>query len=109
VLLILDERLSGFRLAYGGAQECFGIMPDLITYGENIGGGLPLGAVAGRCDALESLAFNRAQPHAAAERSFSGNVLSIAAGAATLEALMAQKTTLYPTLEDLGRALADDF
>lgn len=109
VLLILDERLSGFRLAYGGAQERFGIMPDLVTYGENIGGGLPLGAVAGRSDTLESLAFNRAHPQAAAERSFSGNVLSIAAGAATLETLIAQKTTLYPALEDMGRTLAQGF
>src|SRR5262249_14177712 len=50
VLLIFDETVTGFRLAYGGAQEYYGVRPDLSTYGKALGGGYPIGAVAGRAD-----------------------------------------------------------
>ena len=52
VLLIFDEVVTGFRLAYGGAQEYFGVVPDLATYAKAIGGGYPLAAVAGRRDLI---------------------------------------------------------
>ncbi len=107
VLLILDERLSGFRLAYGGAQERLGAIADLVAYGEIVGGGLPLGAVAGRADVIGLLAD--AEERAAAERGAAGNMLAIAAGAATLTHLAARRATLYPSLEEKSRLLAESF
>jgi glutamate-1-semialdehyde-2,1-aminomutase len=55
ILLIFDEVISGFRLGYGGGQEYFGVTPDMATYGKVIGGGLPVGAVAGTVDAMQPL------------------------------------------------------
>ncbi len=100
VLLILDERATGFRLAYGGAQEIFGLIPDLVVYGKAIGGGLPLGAVAGRSDVMAALRTN--QPQVV-------NPLSVTAGTATLDYLFANRATLYPALNDAGRGLAEHF
>lgn len=108
VLLILDERLTGFRLSYGGAQERFSVMPDLAVYGEVIGGGLPLGAVAGRADILSHMA-GREMPGRAGTEGASGNILSIAAGTAALNHLAARRGTLYPALDEKGRLLADAF
>jgi glutamate-1-semialdehyde aminotransferase len=107
VLLILDERHTGFRLAFGGAQERLGLFADLVVYGENIGGGLPLGAVAGRADVLSE--FARRESVARDARPTGGNILSLAAGAATLEHLAARRATLYPALEEKGRLLAESF
>lgn len=109
ILLIFDERLTGFRLAYGGAQEHFGVMADLVAYGENIGGGLPLGAVAGRADALGSLAGRESQVRTLTERETNGSILSIAAGAATLDHLSTRRSALYPALSEKGRLLAETF
>ncbi len=53
LLLIFDEVVTGFRLAYGGAQEYYGVTPDLAAYGKGLGGGYPIGAIAGRADILE--------------------------------------------------------
>lgn len=109
VLLILDERLTGFRLAYGGAQERFGVMPDLVAYGEVIGGGLPLGAVAGRADILSHMAAREAPGCTGTDAGASGNILSVAAGTAALTHLAARRGTLYPTLDEKGRLLAEAF
>ena len=107
VLLILDERHTGFRLAFGGAQERLGLLADLVVYGENIGGGLPLGAVAGRADVLSE--FARRESVARDARPTGGNILGLAAGAATLEHLAARRATVYPALEEKGRLLAESF
>lgn len=109
ILLILDERLTGFRLAYGGAQERFGVMADLVAYGENIGGGLPLGAVAGRADIIATIAGRETYARPATERGPSANMLSIAAGAATLSHLTARRGTLYPALDEKSRLLSESF
>jgi glutamate-1-semialdehyde 2,1-aminomutase len=109
VLLILDERLTGFRLAYGGAQERFGVMPDLATYGEIVGGGLPLGAVAGRADVLAHIAGRETRGRGTVDGGASGNILSIAAGTAALGQLAARRGTLYPALDEKTRLLADAF
>jgi glutamate-1-semialdehyde 2,1-aminomutase len=92
VLLIFDEVISGFRLAYGGAQERFGITPDIATYGKVMGGGLPAGAVAGSADALQPLvstgnALQDLGTKVLIIGTFSGNPLSASAGAAVLEYL----------------------
>jgi len=83
-LLIFDEVMTGFRLAPGGAQERFGIKPDLTTLGKIIGGGLPVGAFGGRADIMDLLAPLGPVYQAG---TLSGNPLAMAAGIAALEAL----------------------
>ena len=92
VLLIFDEVISGFRLAYGGAQEYYGIMPDIATYGKIIGGGLPVGAVAGTVDAMEPIITTGDPVQDLADKlltigTFSGNPLTMTSGRAVLEHL----------------------
>ena len=91
-LLIFDEVMTGFRLAPGGAQERFGITPDLSTFGKIIGGGLPVGAFGGRADIMDYLAPLGPVYQAG---TLSGNPLAMAAGIAALEELGA---TLTPAL-----------
>jgi glutamate-1-semialdehyde 2,1-aminomutase len=83
-LLIFDEVMTGFRLALGGAQERFGIKPDLTCFGKIIGGGLPVGAFGGRADIMDCLAPLGPVYQAG---TLSGNPLAMAAGIAALEAL----------------------
>jgi len=83
-LLILDEVISGFRVARGGAQELYGIQADLTTLGKIIGGGLPVGAFGGRTEIMDMLAPNGPVYQAG---TLSGNPLAMAAGIATLEEL----------------------
>lgn len=99
-VLIFDEVMTGFRLARGGAQERFGITPDLTCFGKIIGGGLPVGAFGGRRDIMECLA-PRGPVYQAG--TLSGNPLALAAGIAALE-LLAQPE-VYSTLEQLGLQL----
>ncbi|MCX8090013.1 MAG: glutamate-1-semialdehyde 2,1-aminomutase [Verrucomicrobiae bacterium] len=83
-LLIFDEVMTGFRLAPGGAQERFGVRPDLTTLGKIIGGGLPVGAVGGRAEVMDFLAPLGPVYQAG---TLSGNPLAMAAGIATIEEL----------------------
>ena len=99
-LLIFDEVMTGFRLAKGGAQERFGIQPDLSCFGKVIGGGLPVGAFGGRADIMDCLAPLGPVYQAG---TLSGNPLAMAAGLAALEALAAGNA--YERLEQLGALL----
>lgn len=99
-LLIFDEVMTGFRLAYGGAQARFGIRPDLTCLGKVLGGGMPLAAVAGRRDVMRFLAPLGPVYQAG---TLSGNPLAVAAGLATLEQLRA--AGVYERLEMLGEQL----
>ena len=110
-LLIFDEVMTGFRLAPGGAQERFGITPDLSTFGKIIGGGLPVGAFGGRAEIMDCLAPLGPVYQAG---TLSGNPLAMAAGIAALEELgvsqqdevRSQKSeTPYARLENLGAQL----
>jgi glutamate-1-semialdehyde 2,1-aminomutase len=83
-LLVLDEVITGFRLATGGAQELFGVSADLTTFGKVIGGGLPIGCVGGRRDIMETLSPLGPVFHAG---TLSGNPLATAAGRAALAEL----------------------
>jgi glutamate-1-semialdehyde 2,1-aminomutase len=101
-LLIFDEVVTGFRLAYGGAQEVYGVTPDLACYGKIIGGGLPLAAVAGRREVME-LANPRkkgAPDYTYMSGTFNGNALAASAGLATLTEL--EKPAVYDRLNRLG-------
>jgi len=104
VLLILDEVISGFRVARGGAQELYGIQADLTTLGKIIGGGLPVGAFGGRADVMDMLAPVGPVYQAG---TLSGNPLAMAAGIATLEELSQAGT--YGKLERLASALCGEW
>ncbi|HPC62019.1 MAG TPA: glutamate-1-semialdehyde 2,1-aminomutase [Verrucomicrobiota bacterium] len=99
-LLIFDEVMTGFRLARGGAQERFGIQPDLSCFGKVIGGGLPVGAFGGRAEIMDCLAPLGPVYQAG---TLSGNPVAMAAGIAALEQL--GKGDAYARLESLGAAL----
>ena len=99
-LLIFDEVMTGFRLAPGGAQERFGIKPDLSCFGKVIGGGLPVGAFGGRAEIMDCLAPLGPVYQAG---TLSGNPVAMAAGLAALEEL--QATNAYAVLEERGAQL----
>ncbi len=100
-LLIFDEVISGFRVARGGAQELYGVVPDLTCLGKVIGGGLPVGAVGGRADLMDQLA--PAGPVYQAG-TLSGNPVACSAGVATLDLLT---TESYVALEKSAALLED--
>ncbi len=99
-LLIFDEVMTGFRLALGGAQQRFGIKPDLSCFGKIIGGGLPVGAFGGRTEILDCLAPLGPVYQAG---TLSGNPVAMAAGIAALEQL--KSTDAHEQLEKLGAQL----
>jgi len=101
-LLIFDEVMTGFRLAWGGAQERFGITPDMSCFGKIIGGGLPVGAFGGRADIMDCLAPGGTVYQAG---TLSGNPLAMAAGLAALEELKSGEA--YQQLESLGTQLEE--
>ena len=93
VLLIFDEVVTGFRLALGGAGEFFGIKPDIATFAKALGGGFPIGAIAGKKEIMQQLAPVGSVYQAS---TFAGNPVSVAAAIATLEALLEGKNSIYP-------------
>ncbi len=100
-LLILDEVMTGFRVAYGGAQARYGVKPDLTTLGKVIGGGLPVGAYGGRKDIMSKVAPLGPVYQAG---TLSGNPLAVAAGLAMLRHLKAHPE-IYDRLEARGATL----
>jgi glutamate-1-semialdehyde 2,1-aminomutase len=102
VLLVFDEVMTGFRVAKGGAQELYGVHPDLTTMGKVIGGGLPVGAYGGRRDLMAQIAPEGPVYQAG---TLSGNPLAVAAGMACLRALDAPGT--YERLEETSKVVCD--
>ncbi len=103
-LLIFDEVMTGFRLALGGAQELYGVRPDLTTLGKIVGGGLPCGVFGGRAEIMRMLAPLGPVYQAG---TLSGNPLAMAAGLATVGHLHAHRDEVYARLEALSAAVAD--
>jgi glutamate-1-semialdehyde 2,1-aminomutase len=101
-LLIFDEVMTGFRVAYGGAQALLGVVPDLTTLGKIIGGGLPVGAYGGRAEIMDHVLPAGRVFQAG---TLSGNPLATAAGIATLKIL--RQDNPYPRLEELSARLAE--
>ncbi|MDJ0547690.1 MAG: glutamate-1-semialdehyde 2,1-aminomutase, partial [Microcystis sp. M49637_WE12] len=101
-LLMFDEVMTGFRIAYGGAQEKFGITPDLTTLGKVIGGGLPVGAYGGRADIMAMVAPAGPMYQAG---TLSGNPLAMTAGIKTLELL--QRPGTYEYLDKVTKSLTE--
>jgi glutamate-1-semialdehyde 2,1-aminomutase len=107
VLLILDEVMTGFRVGPGGAQERFGVTPDLTTLGKIVGGGLPVGAYGGRADLMKQVAPEGPVYQAG---TLSGNPLAVAAGLTTLQILREEAEAghdPYARLEESGALLAE--
>ena len=102
IVLIFDEVMSGFRVAYCGAQELFGVTPDMTTLGKIIGGGLPVGAFGGRREIMEKLSPSGGIYQAG---TLSGNPLAMSAGIATLNIL--KQPGFYAALEEKSRAVAE--
>ncbi|MBV7440266.1 glutamate-1-semialdehyde 2,1-aminomutase [Weeksellaceae bacterium TAE3-ERU29] len=102
-LLIFDEVMTGFRLDFGGAQKLFGIDADLVTFGKVIGGGLPVGAFAGRKEIMDYLAPDGPVYQAG---TLSGNPLAMRGGLTTLEILQ-RHPEKYDDLEDTSIAIAE--
>ena len=100
-LLIFDEVITGFRLAFGGAAEYFGIQPDMVTYGKIIGGGMPVGAYGGRKDVM-SVVSPAGKVYQAG--TLSGNPIAMAAGMAQLQ-ILHDNQEKYKELERLGEKL----
>src|SRR5262249_21561587 len=101
-LLIYDEVMTGFRLAYGGAQQLYKQMPDLTVLGKIVGGGMPVGAYGGRADVMKQV-MRAGRVFQAG--TLSGNPVAMAAGIATLEELRDHPP--YARLEQLGKTLAE--
>ncbi|MEM7278550.1 MAG: glutamate-1-semialdehyde 2,1-aminomutase [Pseudomonadota bacterium] len=99
-LLIFDEVMTGFRVALGGAQEVFGITPDLTTFGKIIGGGMPAAAFGGRADVMSSIAPDGPVYQAG---TLSGNPLAMAAGLTTLQKL--SDPAMYAQLDQSAKTL----
>lgn len=108
-ILIFDEVITGFRVSIGGAQSKFGVIPDLSVLGKIIGGGMPIGAVAGRADIMDLASPTRSKNKW--ERVFIGggtfscNPLSMVAGIAMLNYLKDNENELYPRIDRLGQKL----
>jgi glutamate-1-semialdehyde 2,1-aminomutase len=103
-VLIFDEVMTGFRVAFGGAQELYNIKPDLTTLGKIIGGGLPVGAYGGPKEIMDLVAPLGPMYQAG---TLSGNPLAMAAGCAMVKQLRDRKGEIYPRLEKLSRELVD--
>jgi glutamate-1-semialdehyde 2,1-aminomutase len=101
-VLIFDEVMTGFRLAFGGAQELYNIRPDLTTMGKVLGGGLPVGAYGGAKEIMDLVAPLGPVYQAG---TLSGNPLAMAAGCAMLKQLRDRKAEIYPRLEKLSAEL----
>src|SRR5580704_4114158 len=103
-VLIFDEVMTGFRVAFGGAQELYNIRPDLTTLGKIIGGGLPVGAYGGPKEIMDLVAPLGPMYQAG---TLSGNPLAMAAGCATLKHLSEHKQEIYPRIDKLSRELVE--
>jgi glutamate-1-semialdehyde 2,1-aminomutase len=99
IILIFDEVITGFRIAEGGAQEYFGIKPDLVTFGKILGGGFPIGALSGKRKLMEMLAPSGSVYQAG---TFNGNPISVTAGLATLKQL---GSSFYSEMNSKGKRL----
>jgi glutamate-1-semialdehyde 2,1-aminomutase len=103
VVLIFDEVITGFRLAFGGAQEYFGVTPDMVALGKVLGGGLPLAAFGGRKEIMSLIAPAGGVYQAG---TFSGNSVSVAAALATLKYIKSKGDAFYEALETKTNSIA---
>ena len=110
-LLIFDEVISGFRVTLGGAQERFGIIPDLTTLGKIMGGGFPVGALVGKREILDKTSpekkGNKWEKILIGGGTFSSHPFTVAAGLSMLSYLRDHKEEIYPHLEAKGKKVRE--
>ena len=104
-MLVFDEIVTGFRFAYGGAQELYGVTPDVCTLGKIIGGGFPLAAIAGKADIMAHFDKTKvgAEGFLMQLGTLSGNPVAAVAGMKTMEVL--RRPGQYDKLRNLGKTL----
>jgi glutamate-1-semialdehyde 2,1-aminomutase len=107
VLLIFDEVVTGFRLGYGGGQQFMGVPADLVAYGKIMGGGLPIGAIAGRRDVMVLFGSRPSGAAVSSAGTFSGNPMTVATGTAMLRYLRSH-AEVYDYLHNQGNRLASE-
>ncbi len=109
IILIFDEVVTGFRLAYGGAQELYGVIPDICTLGKVIGGGFPLAAIAGRADIMKHFVKDQVGDEGFLMQlgTLSGNPIAAVAGLKTMEILRREGS--YERLAYCGNAIMESF
>src|SRR4029453_4337271 len=105
IVLIFDEVVTGFRIAWGGAQERYGVVPDLATYGKAMSGGFPMAAIGGRADVMAHLDARRIERSRLvwASGTLNGNPVSATAGLAALDVL--ERPGTYERLHRIGGRL----
>lgn len=106
VLLLFDEVITGFRLALGGGQEYFNVIPDIATFGKALGGGMPIGAIGVKREIL--LKTLKLDPPLSVSGTFSGNAMTVAAANAFLDYVMANQG-IYAEMEAKGDYLRNSF
>jgi len=104
IVLIFDEVITGFRLAFGGAQEYYDVVPDMVTLGKIMGGGFPIGAYGGRKEIMEMIAPTGKVYQAG---TYSGNPVSVAAGLGTLRHIQGQGDSFYQDLRERADRMCD--
>jgi len=104
IVLIFDEVITGFRLAFGGAQEYYGVIPDMVTLGKIMGGGFPLAAFGGKREIMQMVAPTGKVYQAG---TFSGNPISVTAGLATLRTIQRKSSAFYRELELKNKRISD--
>jgi len=102
IVLIFDEVITGFRLALGGAQEYYGVVPDMATLGKVMGGGFPIAAYGGKKEIMELISPLGKVYQAS---TYSGNPISVTAGIASLKILTESRNTLYVSLGQVGEKI----
>ena len=108
VLLMFDEVITGFRIEYGGCQQYYNINPDLVTYGKAVGGGMPIGVVAGSKSVMNAFSGADDSPVIFAGGTFNGHPLTMVAGIAILEHLKKNQEEIYPYLHEQGNRIANE-
>ena len=108
VLLMFDEVITGFRIEYGGCQEYYGISPDVVTYGKAVGGGMPIGVVAGSKRVMNAFSGSDNTPPIFAGGTFNGHPLTMVSGIAILKHLKKNKKEIYPYLHKQGDRIATE-
>ncbi len=103
ILLIFDEVITGFRVSMGGAQEFYNVVPDITTLGKVLGGGLPIGAIAGKREIMENFSPMGKVYQAG---TFNGNPMSMTSGIATLEVL--ERENVHEKINKLGEKIANE-
>jgi len=102
-LLYIDETVTGFRLAPGGAQQRFGVTPDISTFGKGLGGGMPVAAIVGRADIMDSLRSGRVLHYG----THNANPVLLEVARASVDLLLAQDGAAFPRLDALAERLVD--